>query len=79
MRFSTAVLAESLEFKKGLYNFVRALAQPDQRGVLEVRPTGSQDSNLVSSITRANCLIHIGEDVEQLETGDLVQIEWFRY
>ena len=78
-RFGTAVLAEPLEFKRGLYNFVRGRAEPDQQGILEVRPTGSQDSNLISSITRANCLIHIEEDVEQLETGDVVRIEWFRY
>ncbi len=78
-RRSTAVLKGPVDFKRGLYNFVRAAAQTNEAGVLEVQVTGAQDSNLVSSIVNANCLIHVQEHVEELGDGEIVPIEWFRY
>ena len=78
-RGATALLDEALELKPDLYHFVRGKAWTDEQARLWVRSTGAQDSNLISSVARANCLIHVEEGAAPLRSGQTVRIEWFRY
>jgi len=63
------------------------ITKPDQkrhfsRGVLEsrngtlwVRQTGAQTSNMLTSLSNANCLMSIPEDVTELAVGSEVEVE----
>jgi len=44
-------------------------------GVLTVRSTGSQVSNVLTSLARANCLIILPETVERVAANDEVEVE----
>ena len=72
----TAVLAEPIRIAAGLHYFARGVAEADAGGRLVVRPAGAQGSHVFSSMVRANCFIHIPEDVEDPPAGTRVQIEW---
>ncbi len=64
------------EFKKsdGKRHYLRGIA--DRRdGILHVVTTGTQSSGVMSSLSKANCLIIIPEDVSLLRKGDPVEIE----
>jgi molybdopterin molybdotransferase len=74
-RFAAA-LAAPLPKPAGLHHFVRGLAGVDAGGRLSVRDTGAQDSNLYSSMLRANCLVHLPEALENPAPGTIVQVEW---
>jgi len=62
----------------GLHHFVRGVATFGEDGGVRVATTGAQTSNLVSSITRANCLIHLEEPRADVSAGEIVPIEWMR-
>ncbi|HMD13615.1 MAG TPA: molybdopterin molybdenumtransferase MoeA, partial [Bacteroidota bacterium] len=47
----------------------------DQNGVLTVRTTGSQVSNISTSLSKANCLIIIPENVDEVNSGEDVEVE----
>lgn len=70
-----ARLGRRIEKAAGLHHFVRGRAWYEE-GRLTVVPTGDQASNLYSSMVRANCLVHLAEDVEHPEEGEGVPIEW---
>jgi molybdopterin molybdotransferase len=55
-------------------HFIRAILDSDGRE-LTVRTTGSQTSNVLTSLVKANCLMIIPEQVEVLKKGDLVEVE----
>jgi molybdopterin molybdotransferase len=78
-RGATALLEQALETRPTLHHFVRGKAQFREDATLTVRATGAQDSNLISSIVDANCLIHVPEGMDAPHAGDVVRIEWFRY
>lgn len=64
------------EMKKtdGKRHFVRGILE-GQNGAVTVRSTGSQVSNVMSSLTRANCLIILPEEKTQFTAGDEVEVE----
>ncbi len=64
------------EFKKsdGKRHYLRGIA--DRRdGILHVVTTGTQSSGVMSSLSKANCLIMVPEEVTMLCKGDPVEIE----
>jgi len=58
----------------GKRHFVRGIFR-QQNGSLTVRTTGSQISNVMSSLAKANCLIILPEEARKLSAGDLVEVE----
>ncbi len=60
--------------KDGKRNFLRGILE-DQNGVLTVRTTGSQVSNILTSLSKANCLIIIPENIDEVNPGDTVEVE----
>ncbi len=74
-----AVLAEDVAKQAGLHHFVRGLAEHGADGLLRVRPTGAQGSNLYSSVLRADVLIHLPEATEHPTAGTRVEVEWLAW
>lgn len=74
-----AVLAEDIVKGAGLHHVVRGTTETRGDGSLRVRPTGAQASNLYSSVLRADCLIHLPENMEHPAAGTLVEVEWLRW
>lgn len=74
-----AILADETKKLKGLYYFTRGVARFGQDGRLFVKDTGPQGSGLYSSMVRANCIIHLPEDVENPAAGTEVSIEWAQW
>lgn len=77
-RRSRAILDEPITSPESLHHMIRGYTQISEDARLHVRPTGLQDSNLISSIADADCLIHIPEGVGSVDSGRLVEIEWWR-
>ncbi len=74
-----ATLAEATAKVPGLHFFTRGFARFNKQGLLEVRDTGPQGSNLYSSVVKANCIIHLPEAWEEAPAGSAVEIEWLRW
>ncbi len=70
-----AVLSKDTPKKAGLHYFARGVYSASADGRLMVRDTGPQASNLYSSLLRANCIIHLEEEVEAAPAGSAVEIE----
>lgn len=62
-----------------LHHFTRGVAQFGDDGRLQVRDTGNQQSNLYSSVVRANCIIHLPEGLADATAGLDVEIEWLDF
>jgi molybdopterin molybdotransferase len=69
-----AELLQDIKKTDGKRHFVRGVLE-NQSGRLTVRTTGSQSSNVLTSLVRANCLILISEETEFLKKGHLVEVE----
>jgi molybdopterin molybdotransferase len=67
-------LLTGLTKSDGKRHFVRGILER-QDGVLTVRSTGSQISNILSSLVKANCLIILPEETERVSPGDEVEVE----
>ncbi len=74
-----AVLSEGTKKVKGQHFFARGIAQYDSEGKLQVRETGSQASNLYSSVVRANCIFHLPAELEKASAGTPVQLQWLNW
>lgn len=70
----TAVLGESIRKQDGKRHFVRGIMTREGNRMV-VRTTGTQNSGVLSSLAKANCLIVIPEEVRSLDPGDSVEIE----
>jgi molybdopterin molybdotransferase len=55
-------------------HFMRAVLNSSGEA-LTVRSTGSQTSNVLTSLVKANCFMIIPEQVDLLKKGDLVEVE----
>lgn len=55
-------------------HFLRAVLDSNGRDLM-VRTTGSQTSNVLTSLVKANCLMIIPEQVDFLKKGDFVEVE----
>lgn len=71
-----AALAEAVSKRQGVRTFLRGVLQPpkcpEDRATVTI--TGPQGSGILRSMSLANCLIDIPEEVERLQPGDTVQI-----
>ena len=70
-----AVLGKEIKKVDGLHFFTRAIAEVDEEGVLRVKDTGPQRSNLYGSVVQANCILHLPEAGGYVREGTLVTIE----
>ncbi|MEC4727586.1 bifunctional molybdopterin-guanine dinucleotide biosynthesis adaptor protein MobB/molybdopterin molybdotransferase MoeA [Shewanella sp. D64] len=61
----------------GRTEFIRGIFHLAQDGKLHVTTTGAQGSGMLSSMVQGNCFIVIGEQDEQLNSGDVVYIQPF--
>jgi molybdopterin molybdotransferase len=56
-----------MEFQRGFYN--------SRNGELSVKPTPHQGSGVLSSMSKANCLIVLGMDQKSIKVDDYVNIQ----
>lgn len=73
--YLSAILDEPVAKRDGKRHFMRGIATM-HNGALHVRPQRAQSSGMVSSLAHANCLIIVPEDVEMLETGSNVMVQF---
>lgn len=66
---------EKIKKITGRTEFQRGILFADQNGIWKVRPTGSQGSAILSSMSQANCFIVLDESVGNLEAGSLVAVQ----
>jgi molybdopterin molybdotransferase len=71
-----AIAAEPLKKSPGRLDFLRGILSQGPNG-LEVRSTGSQDSAVFSSLSRANCYIVLERERGRVAAGETVTVEPF--
>lgn len=71
-----AIAAEPLKKSPGRLDFQRGILSQGPNG-LEVRSTGSQDSAVFSSLSRANCYIVLERERGRVAAGETVTLEPF--
>jgi molybdopterin molybdotransferase len=69
-----AKLEHEIRKSDGKRHFVRGILE-SHNGELLVRSTGSQISNILSSLARANCLIILPEEMEYAGAGEEIEVE----
>jgi molybdopterin molybdotransferase len=69
--------AKSMKKRPGRFEFVRGILSHDAAGRLTAAPAGAQGSGILTSMSRANCLILLDEDCPGVAEGDLVRVEPF--
>ena len=74
IRRLSACLEHDFSKSDGKRHFLRGIARSDGQG-MRVRLTGSQSSGVLTSMTKANCLVIVPEEVTRLVAGDQVEIE----
>ena len=72
--FINATIATPLKRRAGRRDFQRATMARNAQGKWEVTPFKSQSSGVMTSITSANCLMIVPEEVSELKEGDTVQV-----
>jgi molybdopterin molybdotransferase len=68
-----AIVQDEVEKRRGVRTFLRGVLS-HHGGQSVVTTTGPQGSGILRSMSLANCLIDIPEEVERLQPGDTVQI-----
>ncbi len=71
-----ALATEALKKSPGRLDFQRGILSVGPNG-LEVRSTGSQDSGVFSSLSRANCYIVLEQERGKVAAGETVTVEPF--
>jgi molybdopterin molybdotransferase len=66
---------EKIKKMTGRTEFQRGILFADSDGIWKVKPTGSQGSAILSSMSLANCFIVLDENVGDLEPGNLVNVQ----
>ena len=66
-----------LKKKPGRFEFVRAILRRSDTGERVVAPSGPQGSGILTSMSRANCMILLPEDCAGVTEGDWVDVEPF--
>ena len=72
--FINATITTPLKRRAGRRDFQRATMARNAQGEWEVTPFKSQSSGVMTSITSANCLMIVPEEVSELKEGDTVQV-----
>jgi molybdopterin molybdotransferase len=67
-----AIVQDAVEKRRGVRTFLRGVLS-QEGGRFAVTTTGPQGSGMLRSMSLANCLIDIPEEVERLQPGDTVQ------
>ena len=75
-RLVTACSLERLRKKPGRTEFQRGIAVLDENNRWQVSRTGKQGSGILTSMSRANCLIVLPDDNAGVEPGDEVSIQF---
>lgn len=70
----TAKLEHDITKKDSKRHFSRGILR-NENGTFVVRTTGSQSSGVLSSLVKANCLLHIPEEKLFLRAGEDVEVE----
>ncbi len=70
-----ATLEDDIPKQDGLHTFARGVVTGSDDGRLVVRSAGSQRSNLLGSIARADCLIHLPADWTEAPRGADVMVQ----
>lgn len=73
--FVRAMLTEPLPKVAGLTSFARGVHAFDENGQSRVRLTGPQGSGVFTSLVKANCIVHLPEDLDKADAGDMVRVE----
>ena len=68
-----AIMQENIKKRQGVRAFLRGILRQHE-GQAVVTTTGPQGSGILRSMSLANCLIDIPEEVERLRPGDTVQV-----
>ncbi len=72
----TARLDEDLKTREGFLFFLRGILRFDEEsGFYRVRTTGPQGSGILSSLSRANALILVPEDRDQVAAGETLRVQ----
>ncbi|MFK7890563.1 MAG: gephyrin-like molybdotransferase Glp [Granulosicoccus sp.] len=72
-----AVCQSSLRKSQGRVEYQRGVMQIDEKGQLVVTSTGKQGAGRLSSMSKANCLIVIDEERENVKPGEEVKVQPF--
>jgi molybdopterin molybdotransferase len=70
----SARLLTPLRKRAGRTEFLRARVQAGDQGGWEVRPTASQSSAVLRSMSEANALIVLPEAITSVEAGEWVEV-----
>jgi len=70
----SAKLAEPMSKSDGKRHYVRGVLESDRNGLI-VKSTGSQVSNILSSLVKADCLIILPEEKSRFDIGETVEVE----
>jgi len=68
-----AVLEEDIRKKRGRRNFIRGVVHKED-GTLYAKTTGEQGSGILRSMSEANSIIILPEDVSGADAGDMVEV-----
>ncbi len=68
---------DRLRKRPGRREYQRGILERQADGTLAVRGTGDQGSGILSTMSRANCLIILSEDSTGVDAGALVQVQPF--
>ena len=69
--------ASKLKKKSGRVEFQRGVLEKDKNNNLIVRKTGPQGSGILHSMSEANCFIILPQDADNIESGELVNVQPF--
>jgi molybdopterin molybdotransferase len=73
--FLTATCTSTLKKSKGRQEYQRGILTQDSQGEFFVASSGRQGSNILKSMTLANCYIVLPVDCQDVQVGDKVRVE----
>ena len=77
LQIVTALSQQSIRKRPGRTEYQRGLACLNNSGQLAVSLTGQQGSGVLSSMSKANCIIVLGHDQTNVEAGEPVNVVLF--
>lgn len=72
-----AICSQDLHKRPGRTEFLRGMLHQAGHAELQVTATGQQGSGILSSMSRANCFIILGEEHGDIEAGSVVPVQPF--
>lgn len=73
----TAITNSAIKKRHSRMDFQRGVASLNEQGQLTVTPLAAQGSGILSSLSKANCYLILGQDNRGHNAGDAVKIELF--